>query len=190
MDFIGFSLNLQCWEVCVDSILDFRTDHKLIWAATTIPTLISSRERIPCIRHWKPGSGWEEASEALLWNWDEWDQMTLSWNRIALVNFSRPAKQQDFVLQSLLQLHKGSSPAEKRGLNRQIWRRRRWIKRQKAKLALHTAGETGRFPSIGPKNISVNWYKLCGEVDPATKIHDFYEHIYSLGPIQREAENL
>ena len=183
-------MNLQCWDVLVDSVLDFQTDHRLIWAAAVLPLPEVSGQRTPCIRNWKPASGWQAASEALAWNWDEWDTTIESWRLIALANFDKPAKQRDEILCDLLRSHKHSPLEARRSLNRQIWRRRRWLKRQKAKQALHTAGESGRFPSTGPKNISVNWSKICGEGDPASCIYEFFADIYSLSPSEREGEAL
>ena len=114
------------------------------------------------------------------WSWDNWDSTLSLWHRTALQHKQKVPKQKDHVLQQLLHEHAIAGPALKRDLNRRIWKRRRWIKRSRAKAALRLAAEHGRFPNTAPKNVVVNWSKLCGNADPSLVIHDFYQDIYCL----------
>ena len=180
IDYLAISCDISCLGVNVDRVLDFRTDHKLVWGcfAKHIRQAICSRR--PSVRNWKPAPSWFSVRDSLPWQWESWDLTLSVWHRTALEHKLQTPRLKDPVLQVLLHEHASASQTRKRELNRHIWRRRRWTKRQRDKAALVSAAEHGKFPNSAPKNLVISWAKLCGNKEPSSVIHDFYHDIYCL----------
>ena len=95
---------------------------------------------------------------------------------------------EDPILRELLEAHRAAGLADRRYLNRMIWRRRRWIRRCRARAALRDSAVSGRFPSAQPKNVTINWSKLCSERNPVEVLTTYYQDIYSLEESLRSSE--
>ena len=93
---------------------------------------------------------------------------------------AKPTRQRNIILKQLLTEHATSSTSEKKVLNRRIWRRRRCIKRLRAKFSMQEAAQRGRFPGSRPKNLVINWHKLCNGQDSVVTLHNHFLSIFFL----------
>ena len=112
------------------------------------------------------------------------------WHDAAYNHRQRRQRNRDDVLDDLLQEHAESNAAERKQLNRKIWRRRRYLRRREAADKLRESALRGRAPPNKPHNVCINWLALFGQADPATKVGDFYEDIYSLAESEAPHEEL
>ena len=180
IDFLATSWTLSCLEISVDQVLEFRSDHRLVYGCFHLLLELPAYRRVLSLRNWKPSETWNTCALSLPWNWHDWETTSGLWRDAASKNRVRGPKAVDDVLRGLLLEHKTAGVARKRVLNKQIWRRRRFFKRQRAKESICNAANLGRFPDTQRKNVAVNWAKLCGSKEPSTVLTDFYTDIYSL----------
>ena len=190
IDFLAISFSVACLDAGVDESMEFSSDHRMIWARTRQHLAVARRSNRLAPRNWIPSESWLSVAAGLSWDWYNWTQTTQSWWELATKHTNRPPKVRDEVLDNLLERHACSSPAEKRSLNKLIWRHRRAKKRWRAKQTLQLAVEKGSLPKTAPKRISVNWAKLSTGTDPAILMHNYFTDLYSASEVlQFEEDN-
>ena len=159
--------------------MEFSTDHRMVWAGTRQHVKLARRSNRPAPRNWIPNESWMCEATELSWDWHNWGETTQTWWELATRHSYKPRKPRDEVLDNLLELHANGSPAQKRVLNKRIWRHRRATKHWRAKQALQLAVEKGSLPKAAPKRISVNWSKLSTGTDPAVVMHNYFTDLYA-----------
>ena len=191
IDFLAASLTIPCSSVGIDCSLDFSTDHRMVHGVfeTRLPCRIAAAPY--SVRGWLPKTSWSHAAQASSFEWGSWDEACRRFKELALKHMQRNSKHRDEVLASLLEQHSTTDNViDRRLLNRLIWRRRRYLRRQKAKKALEKIVQDGGGIAKKPKNLSVNWGKLFDGADAALVLRQKQTELYSLSVEELQNETL
>ena len=161
IDFVLASANMVLTEASVEQYLSGDTDHRLVNVEFTIDAPQEKAElKRKCIKLWRPDSTWEHKANIKMKSWDHnWEEAAELLRSIAddckVVN----KKNKDKVLKDML-AKVGKAPLEElKALYKSIWRRRRFLKRQKHIEGLQEAAATGRAPPGPRPSMHLNWGK-------------------------------
>ena len=195
IDFIISSSFLVCLDTGVDEHMDFTTDHRPVWAnfqftAQTSEPALPARKGPRAPRCWKPGPTWGFAANCFDWNWtSEWSEFSSKWCELATVHQLRRSQGHDRTLMTLLYDKKCAENAEeRRTLNKLIWRYRRKRQRRLLKEAIDATMYGAKRPET-TKSAVVNWRRICGNVNPKTKLEERFNDLYALSPEDQIREN-
>ena len=81
-----------------------------------------------------------------------------------------------------------ATPEKRRTLNKLIWRYRRKRNRSLLKEAIDATLTGAKKPAM-PKPSVVNWHRICGTMDPKTKLEERFTELYALTPEEQLREN-
>ena len=94
----------------------------------------------------------------------------------------------DEELIALLDERRSTPRGHQRGVERRIYRRRRYLKRKRWTEALTKAASANRAPDQKKTASCVPWSKLAGSADPETFVRQHFQKIYSLSLTERTEE--
>ncbi len=160
IDFVLASANMMLAEASVEQYLSGDTDHRLVNVEFTIDAPQEKAEqKIKCIKHWRPDSTWEHKADKMK-NWaTNWEEAAELLRSIADYCKQVSKKNKDKELQDML-AKVGKTPLEElKALYKSIWRRRRFLERQKHTEGLQEAAATGRAPPGPRPSMHLNWGK-------------------------------
>jgi endonuclease/exonuclease/phosphatase family metal-dependent hydrolase len=161
IDFVLASANMVLTEASVEQYLSGDTDHRLVNVEFTIDAPQEKAElKRKCIKHWRPDSTWEHKANSMMKDWaTNWEEAAELLRSIADDCKKVNKKNKDKVLQDML-AKVGKTPLEElKALYKSIWRRRRFLKRQKHTEGLQEAAATGRAPPGPRPSMHLNWGK-------------------------------
>jgi hypothetical protein len=166
----------------------FNTDHRPIICSWKMAEddIAEVPDRIVCIRNWVPSASWTPEAEKML-EWNDWKHMAAVIRQAAARHRHRRTRpEEDPTLADLLaqRLENIEVEATRNRLNKEIWRRRRCLKRWAAVTNLVKAVETGTAPR-SPCSRHVNWKAIVGDVEPKVALTEFYSGIFDLPPAER-----
>ena len=195
IDFVISSSSLICVDTGVDEHMDFTSENRPVWAIFQFTTqspmpMFSTLQGPRAPRNWKPGPTWEEAAVRFDWNWStNWGDICSKWCELATLHQLKRSQRYDKTLLALLHDRQcAANPEERRTLNKLIWRHRRKRNRSLLKEAIDATLSGAKKP-VMPKPSAVNWRRICGTLDPKTKLEEHFTDLYALTPEEQLKEN-
>ena len=185
IDFIMASQDWYLQDTWIDQYTHAATDHRPVCAELTKRILCGYKPKFTkkprSLLNWQPGDNWtEKAKETLkedgLENWREWTERVRG---IAQENRKDTTRRKDPLLLSLMAQFKAfsdTSPEERKFLSKQIWRRKRHLKREAIEQTIQTAAAAGRAPPGPRPSLHVRWDKLLEgkESSPEELLSDYF----------------
>ena len=169
IDFIMASQDWYLQDTWIDQYTHAATDHRHVCAVLSKRMICGSKPKFTkkprSLQNCQPGDKWaEKAKEALeedrLGNWRKWEEKVRG---VAQDNRKDTKRRMDPLLMSLLAQYKAISSVssqDRRFLSKQIWRRKRHLKREAIEQAIQTAAAVGRAPPGPRPSLHVRWDKL------------------------------
>ena len=198
IDFVATSMSVHIKSCELGQIGFMKTDHRPILRDIEIKGKDCMHNKQPRgiarRRNWKPGEQWKPHCANQAWCWADW-QTSASHLVEAAQDHAHPScwRVKDEVLEDLqeqLKLakqRKGELNAQEfKELSRKVWRRRRYLRRQKAVRNLNEAAATGRAPEVRSRGRHIDFRRVFGDGDPATEVHDHYVKLFNVCPERKE----
>ena len=151
MDFIMISRKLEIKHVQVLESDWFKTDHRAVYAVLSLrPKMRYTVKTVGNLRGWMPDDSWHDAAAATLTDWKSWNKLAPLLVETAKAHRKVESKEMSVELKTLLLRKKKTGRyLERTELNwlcREIWRKRRALKREKHLDKIKESAEMGRAP--------------------------------------------
>ena len=185
IDFIAASRSLPAVSVGVDTDVLFKTDHRPILATFALRARAAVKRK-GCPLNWRPNEAWVGAAVANTWNWADWKAGSEAWAQLAARHRERPARASDEALGALIAERRAAPAAQRREVDRRIYRHRRRLKRIRRADELLSAAARGAAPSPPKAANHVNWKRLFGNDDPNTRITELFTDIFRHSEAEHE----
>ena len=173
IDFIAMPLNCICDATGVDQNMSYNSDHRMVFAAVQGPARGIKRFHAS-LRNWEPQPSWHEAAETAAWQWENWSQVSAQWRQLASHHAKKTPKLVDEVLAGLLEERRTAPDNRQRQLNKEIWRRRRHLRRKRTQERILAAARNGQRPPSKHSNLSIDWWKMFRGRDPNQELSNFF----------------
>jgi hypothetical protein len=184
IDFLAASIGMEIEDVGVDRVLDFTSDHSLVWCVAKKVKSAKFVQRRQSLRNWCPDAQWQARALQMECGFHgDWDEAVLTWYDLAKETRLRKECPRDQLLDFLLKVRRFAPQNQKWQANRSIWRHRRKMKRQNQKSRIMEAAKVGTLPVSTQGGLHVNWKTLFQGADPRQAIADYYVDIYSLDTV-------
>ena len=194
IDFLAASNSLKLQDCRVHQGAAVNSDHFAL--AATVVTRRAARRPDgprPARTGWRPATSFhaavEEQTPSL--DWQDWPACTERLASLAAAH-EKPREQnaqkeqEDEVLRDLLVTASSLAPVDRRLFGKQIWRRRRFLRRQRARTRLERACEAGKAPRVPSGSTHVNWLALSQGRDPREILFEHFFEIYGLESEEKE----
>ena len=197
IDFVLASRGFWLQDAYVEQHIHATSDHKPVICTLRFRSAALRRHPaggrqagkapVRCIKGWRPSATWHTEAARALDAWPtSWDEAATQLRDTAARCQELVANEHDEVLQSLLdEKRRLDGPIdERKQLSKRIWRRRRFLKRQKAEEELRQAALRGCAPKGPRPSIHLNWAKVLGKtgLTPSQLMTDYFSALYGLSP--------
>ena len=192
IDFIMASQDWYLQDTWIDQYTHAATDHRPVCAELSKRMICGSKpkftKKLRSLLNWQPGDNWaEKAKEALEEDGQRnWRERAEKVRGIAQENRKDTKRRMDPLLMSLLAQYRAISN-DRKLLSKQIWRRKRHVKREAIEQTIQTAAAAGRAPPGPRPSLHVRWDKLleAKESSPEELLSDYFKELYG---VQGEAK--
>ena len=150
------------------------------------------RRRIRCALRWEANDrvAWEKAVGESGEFGADWRDLLAFLSRFPGAHKTRRKCEKDPIVGELeTQLRRATTAAERRQINRLLWRRRRALTRQRQVVFLLEACEAKRSPVQRKRGNRFNWLRVFGQEPPSMAIRSYYADIVEITvPAERELQ--
>ena len=188
IDFIMASQDWYLQDTWIDQNTHAATDHRPVCAKLSKRVICGSKPKFTkkprSLLNWQPGDNLtEKAKEALeedgLNNRREWAEKVRG---VAQENRKDTKRRMDPLLLSVLAQYKAISSVsskDRKLLSKQIWQRKRHLKREAIEQTIQTAAAAGRAPPGPRPSMHVRWDKLLEgkESSPEGLLSDYFKEL-------------
>ena len=206
MDFIMTSRKLEMKHVQVLDSDWFKTDHRAVYAVLSLrPKLRYTVKSAVNLRGWVPDDSWHDAAAATLTDWKNWNKLApllvetrplrkddeqRRWNREdSQGDVEKCSRDRNGRLKTLLLRKKKTGRylerSELNWLCREIWRKRRALKREKHLDKIKESAEMVRAPKK-TQSKHFNWKSIAKDENPESVLTKYFQDLYSISEDQEE----
>ena len=193
MDFIMTSRKLDMKHVQVLDSDWFKTDHRAVYAVLSMrPKMRYTRKNAVNLRGWVPDESWHETAAATLTEWESWNKVAPLLVETAMTHRRVESKRMtvtEMELKTLLLRKKETGRyLERPELNwlcREIWRKRRALKREKHLDKIKESAELGRARKK-TQSKHFNWKSIAKDENPKSVLTKYFQDLYSISEEQEK----
>ena len=193
MDFIMTSRKLEMKHVQVLDSDWFKTDHRAVYAVLSLrPKMRYTMRNAANLRGWVPDESWHDVAAATLTDWKSWNKLAPLLVETAKAHRRVESKEMSVTEMELktllLRKKKTGRYLERSELNwlcREIWRKRRALKREKHLDKIKESAEMGRAPKK-TQSKHFNWKSIAKDENPESVLTKYFRDLYSISEEQEE----
>ena len=193
MDFIMTSRKLEMKHVQVLDSDWFKTDHRAVYAVLSLrPKMRYTMKNAANLRGWVPDESWHDAAAATLTDWKSWNKLAPLLVETAKAHRKVESKEMSVTEMELktllLRKKKTGRYLERSELNwlcREIWRKRRALKREKHLDKIKESAEMGRAPKK-TQSKHFNCKSIAKDENPESVLTKYFRDLYSISEEQEE----
>ena len=164
----------------------FKTDHRAVYAVLSLrPTMRYTMTNVANLRGWVPDDSWHDTAAATLTDWTNWNKLAPVIVETAKAHRKVESKMSvtEMELKTLLLRKKNTGRylerSELNWLCREIWRKRRALKREKHLHNIKESAEMERAPKK-TQSTHVNWKSIAKDENPESVLTKYFQDLYSL----------
>ena len=188
MDFIMTSRKLDMEQVQVLDSDRFKTDHRAVFAVLSLrPKLRYTVRNAGNLRGWEPDDCWHDTATATLTDWKSWNKLAPLLVETVMAHRKLEARETsvtELELKTLLLRKKTGRNLERSELNwlcREIWRKRRALKREKHLDKIKESAEMEKAPKK-TQSKHFNWKSIVKDENPESVLYtDLNGSLVTLG---------
>ena len=193
MDFIMTSRKLEMKHVQVMDSDWFKTDHRAVYAVLSLrPKMRYTVKNAGNLRGWEPDDSWHDAAAATLTDWKSWNKLAPLLVETAKAQRKVESKEMsvtEMELKTLLLRKKKTGRYLERSeldwLCREIWRKKKALKREKHLDKIKESAEMGRAPKK-TQSKHFNWKSISKDENPKSVLTKYFRDLYSISEEQEE----
>ena len=139
------------------------------------------------LRGWQSDDSWHDTTTATLTDWKSWNKLALLLVETAMAHRKLETKEMSVTELRKMKTGRNLERSELNWLCREIWRKRRALKREKHLDKIKESAEMGKAPKKTHSK-HFKWKSIAKDENPETVLTKYFRDLYSIPEDQEDRE--